>query len=73
MESEGGKKCWVFLGVVGTIVSSLAFCGVRIVQCLFNLLYYVIWCTRPQHQNVLVREKEWEIENDRAISYYRID
>lgn len=33
MESEGGKKCWVFLGVEETIVSSLvllwcAYCSV---------------------------------------------
>ena len=33
---------WVFLGVAETIVSSLLCCGVGIVQCLFNLLYYVI-------------------------------
>ena len=32
----------VFLGVAETIVSSLLCCGVGIVQCLFNLLYYVI-------------------------------
>ena len=33
---------WVFLGVAETIVCSLLCCGVGIVQCLFNLLYYVI-------------------------------
>ena len=32
----------MFLGVAETIVSSLLCCGVGIVQCLFNLLYYVI-------------------------------
>ena len=32
----------LFLGVAETIVSSLLCCGVGIVQCLFNLLYYVI-------------------------------
>ena len=32
----------VFLGVAETIVSSLLCCGVGIVQCLFNVLYYVI-------------------------------
>ena len=33
---------WVFLGVAETIVGQLLCCGVGIVQCLFNLLYYVI-------------------------------
>ena len=32
-----------FLGVAQTIVGSLLCCGVGFVQCLFNLLYYVIW------------------------------
>ena len=32
----------VFLGVVETIVGSLLCCCVDIVQCLFNLWYYVI-------------------------------
>ena len=32
----------VFLGVAETIVCQLLCCGVGIVQCLFNLLYYVI-------------------------------
>ena len=43
---------WVFLGVAETIVSSLLSCGVGIVECLFNILYYVIFgdCTRPQRQ-----------------------
>lgn len=32
----------VFLGVPETIVGSFRCCGVRIVDCLLNLLYYVI-------------------------------
>ena len=36
-------KTWVFLGVAETIIGLLLCCGVDIVQCLFNLLYYVIW------------------------------
>lgn len=61
------RKWKVFLSVVETIVSSLAFCGVRIDQCRFNLLYYVIWCTRRNTKMFccLVREKkkrnrEWQ-------------
>ena len=34
---------WVFLGVAETIVDSLLCCGGSNVQCLFNLLYYIIW------------------------------
>ena len=33
----------MFPGVVKPTVSSLLFCGVGIVLCLFNLLHYVIW------------------------------
>ena len=40
--SPGYHILRVFLGVAETIVSSLLCCGVGIVQCLFNLLYYVI-------------------------------
>ena len=39
MESESE----MFLDVTETIISSLLFCGVGIVRCLFNLLYDVIW------------------------------
>ena len=35
---------WVFLlGVLETIVGYLLCCVVGIVQCLLNLLFYVIW------------------------------
>ena len=34
---------WVFLGVAETIAGSLLFCSGSNVQCLFNLLYYIIW------------------------------
>ena len=56
------RKWKVFLSAVETIVSSLAFCGVRIDQCRFNLLYYVIWCTRRKTKMFccLVREKKNE-------------
>ena len=37
------QKKGVFLGVAENIVGLLLFRGVGIVQCLFNLLYYVIW------------------------------
>ena len=37
------RRKGVFLGVAENIVGSLLFCGVGIVQCLFNLLYDVIW------------------------------
>ena len=41
------ENIWVFLGVAETIAGS-SLCGsVSIVQCLFNLLYYVIWWWRP--------------------------
>ena len=33
----------MFLGVAQTTVGSPVCCGVGIVQCLFDLLYYVIW------------------------------
>ena len=33
----------MFPGFAVTIVGSLLCCGVGIVQCLFSLLYYVIW------------------------------
>ena len=36
-------KKGVFLSVAETIESSLLCCCVGIVQCLCNLLYYVIW------------------------------
>ena len=52
----GFGSCWirfnerVFLGVVETIVGSLLCCGVDIVQCLFNLLCYIIGdCNLLQH------------------------
>ena len=32
----------VFLSVVETIVCLLLFCGVGIIECLFNLLHYII-------------------------------
>ena len=42
LEEQNAKR-WVFLAVAETIVGSLLFGGVCNVQCLFNLLYYVIW------------------------------
>ena len=32
----------LFLSVVETIVCLLLFCGVGIIECLFNLLHYII-------------------------------
>ena len=40
-------KVWVFLGVARTMVGTLLWCGMWIVQCLFNLLYDF---TCPPHQ-----------------------
>ena len=41
------ENIWVFLVVEETIAGS-SLCGsVSFVQCLFNLLYYVIWWWRP--------------------------
>ena len=34
---------WVFLGVAETIAGSLLLCSGSNVQCLFYLLYYIIW------------------------------
>ena len=42
MNSKFEPEKRVFLGVADTIVCQLLCCGVGIVQCLFNLLYYVI-------------------------------
>ena len=44
-----------FLAVAETIVGLLLCYGVMIVQCLFNLLYYVIWCGShlPQHYETI--------------------
>ena len=33
----------MFVGAAEKIVGLLLCCGVGIVQCLFNLFYYVIW------------------------------
>ena len=41
------RDCLVFPGFAVTIVGSLLCCGVGIFQCLFSLLYYVIWRLRP--------------------------
>ena len=37
----------MFLGVMEAIVGSLFCCGVGVVQCFFNLLYYFIYCLHP--------------------------
>ena len=37
----------MFLGVAQTTVGSPVCCGVGIVQCLLDLLYYVTWCLQP--------------------------
>ena len=37
------KLEWVFLVVAETFIGSHLCCVVVIGQCLFNLLYYVIW------------------------------
>ena len=47
------SRMWVCFGIAQTLVGSFLFCSVGIVQCLFNLLYDVIWwsdrstCTTP--------------------------
>ena len=44
---QGRLRSWrdwlMFPGFAVTIVGSLLCCGVGIFQCLFSLLYYVIW------------------------------
>lgn len=53
----------------GTIVGSLFRCGVGIVQCLFNLLYYVIWwCHLAPVQN----SKELLIIRPHCNNFYSI-
>ena len=39
--AHAGFQSWVFLGIAKAILSSLFSLGVCIVQCLFNLVYYV--------------------------------
>ena len=46
------------LCVAETIVGSLMFGGVGNVQCLFNLLYYVIWFVTPRNYSKGVNHLE---------------
>ena len=51
--SLGKKTKSIWLGLIETIVVKVLFCDVGIIQCLFNLFYYVINgdCTHPQNQD----------------------